>query len=51
MVEIKWQVKKCNCCFPFYCGHKKIIISNMDYEWLMMTLKYSKLIEKEMKGR
>ena len=45
-MELDYEVKSCHCCFPFYCGHKKIIISNMNYEYLKMVLKYSPLIKK-----
>lgn len=45
-MEIKWKVKKCRCCFPFYCGHKKIILSNWDYALLIFVLINSPLIKK-----
>ena len=44
-MNIEFKVKKCNCCFPFYCGHKKIIISNWNYDLLMMALSKSEIIE------
>jgi len=45
-MELKYEINDCHCCFPFYCGHKKIIIDNWNYELLKMALKYSKMIKK-----
>lgn len=45
-MRIEYEIKKCHCCFPFECGHRKIIINNWNYELLLMALKYSRIVEK-----
>jgi len=48
-MNLEFETRKCKCCFPFYCGHKKIIISNMNYELLMILLKDSPSLIKTQK--
>jgi len=35
--------KECRCCYPFYCGHKKIIMSRRD--WKIIKLIIDKKLE------